>query len=165
MIVRICIGSSCYLKGSSKITECLQEAVKEHQLEQDVTLVGSFCVGKCSLEGVTVLDWTDDYVRHDDSVGMFGNWNPSGRRANKGEKWELPYSCLYGSKIKNLATAGRCLSATGDMWDITRVIPVCSLSGEAAGTAAALGKNFAEVDIRKLQAKLQENGVMLHWEE
>ena len=54
MIVRICIGSSCYLKGSSKITECLQEAVKEHQLEQDVTLVGSFCVGKCSLEGVTV---------------------------------------------------------------------------------------------------------------
>lgn len=117
------------------------------------------------LEGVTVLDWTDDYVRHDDSVGMFGNWNPSGSKTNKGEKWELPYSCLYGSKIKNLATAGRCLSATGEMWDITRVIPVCSLSGEAAGTAAALGKNFAEVDIRKLQAKLHKNGVMIHWEE
>lgn len=117
------------------------------------------------IDGVTALDWSDSYVRIKDSVGMFGNWRSSGTKANRGEKWELPYSALYGRKIKNLAAAGRCISVTDEMWDITRVIPVCSLSGEAAGTAAALGKNFAEVDIHDLQVKLQANGVMLHWEE
>jgi len=45
------------------------------------------------------------------------------------------------------------------------VIPVCAVSGEAAGTAAALGKNFPEVDIAALQAKLKANGVLLHWDE
>ncbi len=116
------------------------------------------------IEGVTVLGWSDDYVRFEDSVGMFGNWNPSGARTNKGEKWELPYTALYGRKIKNLAAAGRCLSATDEMWDITRVIPVCSLSGEAAGTAAALAKNFADVDVTVLQETLQKNGVKIHWD-
>lgn len=136
---------------------------KEHMLTSIATIPQVRMTRR--LDGVTVLDWSDDYVRFEDSVGMFGNWNPSGTKKNKGEKWELPYSCLYGRKIKNLAVAGRCLSATDEMWDITRVIPVCSLSGEAAGTAAALGKNFAEVDVQKLQDTLRKNGVKLHWDE
>ena len=45
------------------------------------------------------------------------------------------------------------------------IFPVCAVSGEAAGTAAALGKNFPEVDITALQNKLKENGVLLHWDE
>lgn len=117
------------------------------------------------LDGVTVLDKTDEYVRYEDSVGMFGNWRGNGANIHTGQRFELPYSCLYGKKIKNLATAGRCISTTDAMWDISRVIPVCAVSGEAAGTAAALGKNFSEVDIATLQNKLRENGVLLHWDE
>ena len=118
------------------------------------------------LDGVTVLDKTKEYVRYEDSVGMFGNWKGTGlNNVHAGQRFELPYSCLYGKKIKNLATAGRCISTTDEMWEYSRVIPVCSVSGEAAGTAAALGKNFAEVDIKTLQAKLQEKGVLLHWED
>ena len=116
------------------------------------------------LAGVTVLDRTGEYQRFADSVGMFGNWKNSGVNHRPGEKFELPYSCLYGNKIKNLATAGRCISVTDEMWEYSRVIPVCAVSGEAAGTAAAMGKRFAEVDITALQNKLQQNGVMLHWE-
>lgn len=54
MIIKICVGSSCHLKGSPEIVELLQNAVKEYNLENEVTLAGSFCIGKCNRDGVTV---------------------------------------------------------------------------------------------------------------
>ena len=48
------------------------------------------------------------------------------------------------------------------MWDITRVIPVCAVSGEAAGTAAAMTDDFASLPIEDLQTVLTKNGVVLH---
>ena len=54
MIVQVCVGSSCHLKGSPEIVSLLKSAVEEHQLEYEVTLAGSFCVGKCNRVGVTV---------------------------------------------------------------------------------------------------------------
>ena len=53
MIIRVCIGSSCHLKGSPVIVELLQKAVNEYHLEDEVTLAGSFCIGKCNPVGVT----------------------------------------------------------------------------------------------------------------
>ena len=60
MIIQICVGSSCHLKGSQEIVELLQEAVAENKLDDEVTLAGSFCVGKCNRVGVTVQ--VDDEV-------------------------------------------------------------------------------------------------------
>lgn len=54
MIIQICVGSSCHIKGSPEIVELLQAAVAEHHLENEVTLAGSFCIGKCNRIGVTV---------------------------------------------------------------------------------------------------------------
>ena len=54
MIIQICVGISCHLKGSSDIIELLEKAVADHHLETEVTLAGSFCVGKCNRIGVTV---------------------------------------------------------------------------------------------------------------
>lgn len=54
MIIQICVGSSCHLKGSPEIVELLQKAVTEHQLDDEITLAGSFCIGKCNRTGVTV---------------------------------------------------------------------------------------------------------------
>ena len=54
MIIQICVGSSCHLKGSEEIIALLQKAVEEHHLECDVTLAGSFCTGKCNRVGVTI---------------------------------------------------------------------------------------------------------------
>lgn len=54
MIVQICVGSSCHLKGSQRIVELFQEAIEKHKLDDEVTLAGNFCTGKCNREGVTV---------------------------------------------------------------------------------------------------------------
>ncbi len=54
MIIQICVGSSCYLKGSQDIVELFKSAIESNGLSSDVTLAGSFCTGKCNREGVTV---------------------------------------------------------------------------------------------------------------
>lgn len=54
MIVRVCVGSSCHLKGSAEIVELLQKAVESRGLENEITLTGSFCLGTCNRIGVTV---------------------------------------------------------------------------------------------------------------
>ena len=54
LVVHICVGSSCHLKGSQQIVELMQKAVEEYNLDGDVILVGSFCIGKCNRDGVTV---------------------------------------------------------------------------------------------------------------
>ena len=132
---------------------------KEHMLATIATIPQVRMTRR--IVGRYTMDVTDDHKHQEDSVGMFGNW----KRYGIGEAYELSYGALYGRKIKNLATAGRSLAATDTMWDVTRVIPVCSLSGEAVGTAAALAKNFGEVDLALLQSTLRRNGVKLHLEE
>lgn len=62
MIVQICVGSSCHIKGSPEIVELLQKAVEEHHLEDEITLAGSFCIGKCNRLGVTVQVDDDVYT-------------------------------------------------------------------------------------------------------
>ena len=54
MIIQVCVGSSCHLKGSPEIVELLQNAIADHHLENKVTLAGSFCIGKCNRVGVTL---------------------------------------------------------------------------------------------------------------
>ncbi len=51
--VKICIGSSCHLKGSRRIVEEFQYLVKEHNLGDKVELSGTFCMGNC-VNGVSV---------------------------------------------------------------------------------------------------------------
>ena len=54
MNIQICVGSSCHLKGSEKVVELFQRAVEERGLADKITLAGSFCIGRCNREGVTV---------------------------------------------------------------------------------------------------------------
>lgn len=62
MVIQVCVGSSCHLKGSPEIVELLQKAVAEHHLESEITLVGSFCIGKCNRVGVTIQVDDDIHV-------------------------------------------------------------------------------------------------------
>ena len=62
LIVQVCVGSSCHLKGSDAIVELIENAVKEHNIEDDVVLTGSFCIGKCNRTGVTVQINDDVHV-------------------------------------------------------------------------------------------------------
>ena len=108
------------------------------------------------LVGEYVLHDTEEHKYFEDSIGLVSDWR------KRGPVYEVPFKTLYSGKIKNLITAGRCTSVTDSMWDIMRVIPCCAVTGQAAGTAAALTDDFTALDIKRLQAKLSDSGVVLH---
>lgn len=91
-----------------------------------------------------------------DSIGLISDWRKSG------PVYEVPFRTLYTNAVQNLICAGRCISVTEKMWDISRVIPPCAVTGQAAGTAAAMTDNFADLDISLLQKELASDGVVLH---
>ena len=62
VIVQVCVGSSCHLKGSGEIVELLERAVEEHGIQDEVVLTGSFCIGKCNRVGVTIQVNDDVHV-------------------------------------------------------------------------------------------------------
>ena len=62
MVIQVCVGSSCHLKGSHDIVMLLQDAIEKHHLENEITLVGSFCIGKCNRVGVTIQVNDDVHV-------------------------------------------------------------------------------------------------------
>ena len=92
----------------------------------------------------------------EDSIGMVSNWK------KRGPIYEVPFRTLYSSKIKNLICAGRCTSVNETMWDIMRVIPCCAVTGQAAGTAAAVTDDFTTLNVKELQKLLTDSGVILH---
>ena len=72
-----------------------------------------------------------------------------------GENYGIPYRALLPKNTVNLLVAGRCISTDRAMQSSVRVVPGCMITGEGAGTAAALciSSNCMprELDIRKLQ--------------
>lgn len=111
------------------------------------------------LVGMYELGESEERQWFDDAIGMTGDWRKSG------PVFYLPYRCLHGKTVKNLIAAGRCISVTTPMWDITRVIPTCAVTGQAAGTAAAMQAQdrtgFAGLNVGRLQETLAAQGVML----
>ena len=88
---------------------------------------------------------------------------------NPEEVFEFPYEGLIDSKIENIAAAGRMVSAGGRAWEIMRFIPSCVLTGQAAGTAAAMaikaGCTLQELDVAALQENLASTGILIHMTE
>ena len=108
------------------------------------------------IAGEYTLHDTEKHTFFEDSIGMVSDWR------KRGPVYEVPFRTLYSAKVKNLIAAGRCTSVTDSMWDIMRVIPCCAVTGEAAGTAAAMTDDFTTLDITALQDVLKKNGVVLH---
>lgn len=101
----------------------------------------------------------DDGCWKNSSIGMTGDWRKAGPR------FCIPYGSLCPVKTANLLVAGRCISTTESGWDIMRVIPVCAVTGEAAGTAAAMALDGScdtgLVDLQALQQRLKKQRVIL----
>ena len=106
--------------------------------------------------GEYTLDDAQEHEYFEDSIGMVSDWK------KRGPIYEVPFSTLYSKAVKNLIVAGRCTSVTDSMWDIMRVIPCCAVTGQAAGTAAALTNDFTQMDIGYLQSVLREENVKIH---
>jgi hypothetical protein len=80
--------------------------------------------------------------------------------------WEMPYGSLLPQKVENLLVVGRCTSAEGYAWQVTRLIPAAALSGQIAGMAAALavrgGTSPHRLEVSDIQAMAQDKGFILH---
>ena len=107
------------------------------------------------LQAELVMDDKTPHKHCETSIGMTGDWR------KRGPVYELPFEILHSVKHRNLYAAGRCISVTDSMWDITRVIPPCATTGQAAGTAAALFGGDTP-DVARLQQQMKKDGVVLH---
>jgi hypothetical protein len=156
--------SSMIIDGHKEI---IHDVIKEREKFEDSTImpvtipnVPEFRMTR-RLVGAYEMEEAEVHKEFYDSVGMTGDWR------KKGPAFNIPYRTLYGNKVKNLITCGRCISVKDDLWDVTRVIPTCAVTGEAAGTAAALLamdnlESFAELDVNKLQNQLKKQGVKIN---
>ena len=70
MVVTVCIGSSCHLKGARPIVERLQTLITQKNLEETVQLKGTFCTGNC-MKGVCVSVDDENYSVSPDTVDAF----------------------------------------------------------------------------------------------
>lgn len=106
--------------------------------------------------GEYTMDDSENRIPFEDSIGLTGDWR------KPGPCYEIPFRTLYSKKVPNLICAGRTISVTDPMWEITRVIPPCAVTGQAAGTAAALTNDFSRLDVTALQSRLEKQKVRLH---
>ncbi|MFA7256573.1 MAG: FAD-dependent oxidoreductase [Kiritimatiellales bacterium] len=110
--------------------------------------------GGFTLAGSHMHQWFDD------TIGLTGDWR------QPGPVFAIPFRCLQAMRNSNLLVAGRCISVDNTAWDVLRAIPPCVVTGEAAGTAAALAASHAHGDIRMidfgaLKKQLCAQGVLL----
>jgi hypothetical protein len=83
------------------------------------------------------------------------------KRYNPGESHGIPYRSLIPAGAGNLLAGGRNISCDCRIYGSLRVMPTCFVTGQAAGTAAALtprGKTVRDVDIAALRDRLRKDG-------
>ena len=51
--ITICVGSSCYMRGTDDLAAALERLIEREALQEKVELIGSFCMGECS-PGVSI---------------------------------------------------------------------------------------------------------------
>jgi len=111
------------------------------------------------LQGEYVMSRDDLNQPFEDSVARTGHWTKYDCVYN------IPYRSLLPRGLTNLLTAGRCISVDHRVNHVTKEIPPCMATGEAAGTAAAIaveeGVGVKDVDVPRLQARLRQQGAIL----
>jgi hypothetical protein len=149
--------SSAVIEAHGKMYEDILK-IKSEQPDYVPVTISTIPLVRMSrrIVGAYTQDDTESHVFFEDSIGLTGDWRKAG------PCYEIPYRTLYTPAVPNLIVAGRIISVTDDMWDITRVIPPCAVTGQAAGTAASMTKDFPALDVAELQQRLASNNVKLH---
>ena len=102
---------------------------------------------------------TNAHKSFEDSIGMSGD-DTFTRGA-----FQIPYRTLLPGGVDNLLVAGRCMGVSPNVIDRVRLIPVCMVTGQAAGTAAALsvaaGRTPRALDVNALRRRLEADGACL----
>ncbi|MBA4395943.1 MAG: hypothetical protein C0394_00925 [Syntrophus sp. (in: bacteria)] len=53
LIITICVGSSCNIRGSDELAMTLHRCIEKEQLDGMVDIIGAFCMDNCS-KGVSI---------------------------------------------------------------------------------------------------------------
>ena len=115
----------------------------------------------CHIKGDYSLKVLDAYKHFDDSVCAINDFE------HKDHLWEVPLRTLTRRDFPNMITAGRSADGTGHAWDMLRVIPPAIITGQAAAHAACLAikeqNAIADVTIKTLQQKIENDNIMVHF--
>ncbi len=124
-------------------------------------------VGEYRLTGDDVRrqrDFEDGIGRLICTIDLYGDLKTS-YRPTEAETFSVPYRALLPQGVDGLLVAGRCISCDDASFGAVRLMVGCALTGQAAGSAAALslreGVQPRALDTKKLRKTLAESGVIL----
>jgi hypothetical protein len=107
-------------------------------------------------------------ARFEDSVGICPEFlDGYGRLVlpTTGRYFHVPYGILVPRQVDNLLVAGRCVAGDRISHSATRGMMCCTVTGQAAGAAAAVslrdGRTTGAVDPARVQDELRRQGVRL----
>jgi hypothetical protein len=107
-------------------------------------------------------------ARFDDAIGIFPEFLDAYGIVilpTTGRYFQVPYGIMVPKNVENLLVAGRCVSGDRISHAATRQMMCCTVTGQAAGVAAALsiedGVNCSQVDIGRLQKRVAGQGVRI----
>jgi hypothetical protein len=147
--------------GQTLLYETLKDGPKNEKSLYTLPGMAQLRTTRC-LKGANAFHGIDG-KKADDSIGTTGDFRYPSRR------YDIPAGVLYHKDYPSFLAAGRVVSAQGDGWEITRVIPTCALTGQASGVYAwQMVKNgipAAMVDVRAVQDALREDGVHIHFDD
>ena len=110
-----------------------------------------------------------EQARFDESVGIFPEFIDGYGiliLPTTGRYFQLPYRTLLPQGIENLICAGRITGGDRVSHAATRNMMCCAVTGQAAGTAAALSvkrnEAFDSLSVAALQGELKRQGARLH---
>jgi len=119
-----------------------------------------------------LYDLTGDDVREqgrfDDAIGIFPEFIDGYGLLilpTTGRYFHIPYRSLVPRNIGHLLVAGRCIGGDKVSHAAVRNMMCCAVSGQGAGTAAAIsvrtGESFDSLDVRAVQKELKRQGARI----
>src|SRR6202453_1320330 len=107
--------------------------------------------------------------RFEDSIGIFPEFIDGYGiliLPTTGRYFHVPYRSLVPKGVGNLIVGGRCIGGDKVSHAAVRNMMCCAVSGQGAGTAAAIsvktGQPFDRLDVRSVQAELVRQGARIH---
>merc|ERR1719431_1745422 len=108
-------------------------------------------------------------ARFDDTVGIFPEFIDGYNiliLPTTGRYFQVPYGCLVPPGVDNLLVAGRACAGDRVSHCAMRNMMACTVTGQGAGTAAAVslkeGLGTHDVDVKVVQEELVKQGVRIH---
>jgi len=145
--------------------ECLEKVKQYDNNSMNVVTLPGMAQFRTTrrIDGAYVLKTDDAYKHFDDSVAAICDFD------RRDFLFEVPYGTMYAPCASNVLTCGRSVAGDGYAWDVLRVIPPAIVTGQAAGFAAAMAIDakcdVANIDIRRLQNKMEITDNYVHFDD